>query len=82
VPVPAIEGFQRAVERAMGGTVSDAAKTTETFVKRNEAAPTESQVQQSPQAPPQSVPAPAPATAAASARLKGYVMEEKTARRP
>jgi len=75
VPVPAIEGFQRAMERAMGGPISDAAKASENFVKKNEAAPTESQVQQSPPAPAPSVPA--PATAAASARLEGYVMEEK-----
>jgi cobaltochelatase CobN len=75
VPVPAIEGFQRAMERAMGGTIGDAAKATEAFVEKNEAAPTESQVQQSPPAPAQSVPA--PATAAAAARLKGFVMEEK-----
>jgi hypothetical protein len=42
VPVPAIEGFQRAMERAMGGSIANAAKVTENFGARNEAAPASS----------------------------------------
>ncbi len=55
VPVPAIEGFQRAMEQAMGGSIANAAKVTENFVARNEA-PSRSVVQASPQTEPRPAP--------------------------
>jgi cobaltochelatase CobN len=36
IPVPAIEGFQKAMEKAIGNQVSKAAQTAEEFVRRNE----------------------------------------------
>ncbi len=37
IPVPALAGFQQAMEKAMGGSVAKAAKAMENFVSRNEA---------------------------------------------
>jgi cobaltochelatase CobN len=37
IPVPALEGFQQAMEKAMGGSVAAAARTLERFADRNEA---------------------------------------------
>jgi hypothetical protein len=37
IPVPALEGFQQAMETAMGGSVENAASAMENFVSRNEA---------------------------------------------
>jgi len=37
VPVPALEGFQQVMEKAMGTNMSSAASTMESFVRRNEA---------------------------------------------
>lgn len=51
IPVPALEGFERAMEKAMGATVTNAASATENFARRNEAAPSSSQVQAPRQAP-------------------------------
>ena len=45
IPVPALEGFQRAMEKAMGATVTDAASAAENFVRSNEAPPASPQVQ-------------------------------------
>ena len=41
IPVPTIEGFQRAMERATQSNINAAAKAAEDFVRRNEAAPAE-----------------------------------------
>jgi cobaltochelatase CobN len=41
IPVPAIEGFRRAMERATESSINAAAKAAEDFVRRNEAAPPE-----------------------------------------
>lgn len=41
IPVPAIEGFRRAMERATESSINAAAKAAEDFVRRNEAAPSE-----------------------------------------
>ena len=38
MPVPVLDGFQKAMERSMGSGVSGAAKAMEGFVSRNEAA--------------------------------------------
>jgi cobaltochelatase CobN len=85
VPVPAIEGFQRAMEQAMGGSIANAAKVTENFVARNEAA-SSSLVQASPPAEPgPAQPAQAvavPSGAAALTPLQGYLMEEHDRSRP
>ena len=75
IPVPAIEGFQRAMERAMGGTVANTARATEHFVRNNEASTA------APEGPPSQVSqaapkAPAPGRAAAASKLQGYLMEE------
>ena len=37
IPVPALEGFQQAMEKAMGGSMAKAAEAMENFVSRNEA---------------------------------------------
>ena len=37
IPVPALDGFQKAMEQAMGGTVANTARATEHFVRNNEA---------------------------------------------
>jgi len=62
IPVPALEGFKQAMEKAMGGGVERAARAMEKFVSRNEApegSPKEQPVTQN------QVPAPS---------LQGYVM--------
>ena len=75
IPVPAIDGFQRAMERAMGGTVANTARATDQFVRNNEAstAALEGLPPQVSQATPN---APAPGRAAAAFKLQGYLMEE------
>ncbi|MEO8256290.1 MAG: cobaltochelatase subunit CobN [Acidobacteriota bacterium] len=83
IPVPALEGFQRAMEKAMGATVTTAAGVVENFVRSNQAAPSSPQVQAAP--PPAPGPAPAQVArdmSAAQSALKGYVMEEKDRSRP
>ncbi|MEP7310867.1 MAG: cobaltochelatase subunit CobN [Acidobacteriota bacterium] len=85
VPVPEIEGFQRAMERAMGGSIANGAKVTENFVARNEAPPASS-VQTPPQADPleqrPQVQAPVPSGSNSAAALHGYLMEEHDRSRP
>jgi cobaltochelatase CobN len=39
IPTPAIDGFQKAMEKAIGQSISKAAKTVEDFVQKNEAPP-------------------------------------------
>jgi cobaltochelatase CobN len=82
IPVPAIEGFQRAMEHAMGKAVRDAAKAAESFVRQNEAA--RSVVQSNPleQRAPDPSASTAAARASAAASLKGYVMEERARSKP
>ncbi len=80
VPVPAIDGFQRAMERAMGGTVAQNSSAAEAFVRRNEAAP-------APASPPpvqvsQASPVPSPTGAATPGQVKGFVMEQTDRSRP
>jgi cobaltochelatase CobN len=60
IPVPLVDGLEKAVRTATGQRISDAAKQMEEFVRRNEAGPSElSEVQ----------PAPAPPS------FEGYKME-------
>jgi cobaltochelatase CobN len=85
VPLPAIEGFDRAMEQAMGGSIAKTAKVTENFIARNEAPSQPSTersqpVESSPQAP-QVKSAPAP-NATLAAQLQGFVMEEHDRSRP
>jgi cobaltochelatase CobN len=81
IPVPAIEGFERAMERAMGASIAKSAKVTENFVARNEApARPAAQPPQGPDArerEPQVRSAPAPGGAATAGQMRGYVMEQQ-----
>jgi cobaltochelatase CobN len=61
IPVPALDGFQQVMEKAMGTRVESAAKTLENFVARNEA-PLSAQAGQ--------VPSPTGTTT-----LQGYLMQ-------
>ena len=85
VPVPAIEGFQRAMERAMGGSIANAAKVTENFVARNEA-PSPPAVQSSPQAESSQHGLrrrrSRPRAGSAAGQVQGYLMEEHDRSRP
>ena len=81
VPVPAIEGFERAMERAMGDSIAKSAKVTENFVARNEGpARPAAQPPQGPDArepEPQVRSVPAPGGVATTGQMRGYVMEEQ-----
>lgn len=80
IPVPALEGFQRAMEKAIGGSVTQVATTTEVFATRNDAraAAEDFRSQPPPAQPPLNVqPVPAPASAA---QLKGFLMEQERAK--
>jgi cobaltochelatase CobN len=68
IPVPALEGFQRVMEKAIGGKISNAARAAENFVTRNEARIAERQTPQQ-----AGVPQPSPSTS----RLQGFLMEAK-----
>ena len=80
IPVPALEGFQRVMEQAMGGSVASAAQSTETFAKQNDtraaqnAAPPVAAVP----APPTPAPTPpVPETPSAADQVKGFLMEQQ-----
>lgn len=87
IPVPALEGFERAMEKAMGGDVAGAARATESFAKRNDAREAKESAQaatapavavNAPQAPSQRLPqASVPDKTSASAQIKGFVMEQQ-----
>ena len=87
IPVPALEGFQRAMEQAMKGTVANTSAAAEQFVARNEApAASQAPAAQAPPAPtetptpaqsPTVVPEGMQASARPPAPLSGYVMEEQ-----
>jgi cobaltochelatase CobN len=92
IPVPALEGFQRVMERSMGGDIAHAAQAAEAFVARNEApagkpnASADSAARAADAHAPASAPdgastgpqAPsAPQQSGAVAQLKGYVMEQR-----
>ena len=64
VPVPALEGFQAAMERATGGAIEEAAAVSEAFVEQNERRVAE----RLEALPPGAGPAP---------QVTGYVMEER-----
>ena len=64
IPVPSIDGFQKAMEKAIGQQISKAAKAAENFVEKNEAQSDASQVTSQ-------VPAPAPPG------QQGFLMEVK-----
>ncbi|MEQ1946993.1 MAG: cobaltochelatase subunit CobN [Bryobacteraceae bacterium] len=68
VPVPAIDGFQKAMEKATGKDISTAAKAAEEFVKKNEQEQPTQQTQAQPKAPSDK---PAPSG------FEGYLMEVK-----
>jgi cobaltochelatase CobN len=80
VPVPALEGFQRAMEQAMGSDLARAAQNAEAFAKQNEsraaaaAAPLVAGIPV-PQAP--APPAPAPDKAPSADQFKGFLMEQQ-----
>jgi cobaltochelatase CobN len=63
IPVPAIEGFQKAMEKAIGKNISDAAKAAEQFVQKNESPAAGQTVSQAPAAP--------------SPQQQGVLMEEE-----
>ena len=67
IPVPAVDGFQRAMEKAIGQQISKAAAAAEQFIEKNEAVRQEHDPKQVTQAPGQ-VPKPS---------LEGYLMEMK-----
>jgi cobaltochelatase CobN len=79
VPVPALDAFQRAMERAMGGSVAQAARASETFARLNEsrvaaalaAAPTPAAAARAPQQGPV-----ASARVPEPSELQGYLMEQ------
>ncbi len=79
IPVPAIEGFQRAMERATRSNINQTARAEERFVARNEAqmaarlANPPRPVNQQTAAPKEAQQAPSPATKA----LQGYLMEQQ-----
>jgi cobaltochelatase CobN len=85
IPVLALEGFQRAMERAIGGQLVQAAKSAEAFATRNDAREAAATVQANAQMKPgQTIrdgsPAPTPSStpaAAAAVQLKGYLMEQE-----
>lgn len=80
IPVPVLEGFQQAMERAMGTTVGTAAIAAENFVARNEAAAGAPQADVA-----KDIQATAPSTDARSivpAPLKGYLMEQENRSQP
>src|SRR6516225_1310423 len=65
IPVPAISGFQQAMEKAIGSEISKASAAAEKFVKRNEAVK---------EAPSQITKTPAMQS---SSSLRGYLMDVK-----
>jgi len=70
IPVPAIEGFRRAMEKAIGTQISTASAAAEKFVSRNE--------RQKEGAAPVTSKAPVPVSQAPSPKqLQGYLMEMK-----
>jgi cobaltochelatase CobN len=64
IPVPALEGFRRAMERSMGGEITAAAKVTENFVNQNESRIAERL-------------GPAPQGRVPTRQLSGYLMEQQ-----
>jgi cobaltochelatase CobN len=71
IPVPALEGFQHAMEQATGATVANAAAAAERFVSRNEAA---APVAANPAAQPTEQ-AKAPERRGVPSQLEGFLME-------
>jgi cobaltochelatase CobN len=70
IPTPTIDGFQRAMEKAIGQTISKASQKVEQFVAKNEAP--NPQVSQSR---PQTKPTTATKPSTPGGKLQGYVME-------
>lgn len=83
IPVPVLDGFQRAMERATGGSVTAAAQAAEAFARRNDAemAARLAQVPAPAAAPPAEAPPTAQELAAASEQVKGFLMEEQERQR-
>jgi hypothetical protein len=82
IPVPALEGFERAMEQAMGGDVARAAQDAEAFARRNDAAAAADQMAaRAPAAPPSPAPQdpapPAPQNAPNAAQIEGFLMEQQ-----
>jgi cobaltochelatase CobN len=79
IPVPSIEGFQRAMEKAMGTQISKAAGSAENFVAHNEAAkePAKKPAKDSAPTPISKRQAPAANQAPSPQQLHGYLMEAK-----
>ena len=90
IPVPALEGFEKAMAQAMGAPVARAAKNAEAFAKNNDAreaadtAKANAQMKPGPAGPaaPQTAPSadapvPAPAPPSTAAKLQGYLMEQE-----
>jgi cobaltochelatase CobN len=81
IPVPALEGFQRAMEKAMGGGVASAAQNAEAFAKQNDARPADNAAPlvagiPVPQAPAPPV-VPVPDKAPSADQIKGFLMEQQ-----
>jgi cobaltochelatase CobN len=64
IPVPALDGFQKAMEQATGTNVDAAAEDAANFAKRNDAQVAENLAK-------------TPAITRAANRIKGYVMEQR-----
>jgi cobaltochelatase CobN len=75
IPVPALDGFERAMEKATGGGIAQAANAAEGFASRNEtravAERAQAQKPNNPQA------APSSSAAAPASQLTGFLMEQQ-----
>jgi hypothetical protein len=65
VPVPALEGFKRAMEKATGQAIDPAAESQQSFARENDAKMAANL-------------ATTPAPSRAARKLEGYLMEERT----
>jgi cobaltochelatase CobN len=80
IPVPALEGFQRAMEQATGADVARAATEAEAFARRNEGAPDQTLAQTPPVATPVPPQPPAPTDTARVPtvdQIQGFLMEQQ-----
>jgi cobaltochelatase CobN len=82
VPVPQLEGFRQAMERATGAEMAAAARAAEQFAQRNDAQIAQ-RLARVPAPTPMAQPTEptAPELAAASEQVKGYLMEEQAQQR-
>jgi cobaltochelatase CobN len=84
VPVPSLQAFQRAMERATGAQMAAAAQAAEAFATQNDARSAARLAEVPAPTPPQTTPLPQPTAqelAAASQQVKGFLMEEQERQR-